>query len=191
MILSLILSAFLFAVPADTLEIPPQPERSDEEPEVLAEVAAGEVRFRGTTQIETFYGETSEIRGFVNPETGEFKFTVNMASLTTGNSRRDRNMHSDYLKTEEWPQSVFSGVIQDIHLLEEDAENNVKATGEFTIRDVTREVEIEGEIQRSRGEWNLSATFTLLHSDFSISRARFLFVRVRDEVEVTVSARLR
>lgn len=153
------------------------------------EVESGEVTFHGSTQIENFSGVTEGVTGSLNLETGEFSFKVDLRSLDTGNSRRDRNMHEDYLETDEYPYAEFEGTLTTIPDFDDGEEHEVTAQGTFVLKEKNRDIEVTGSLIYDEGEgvWRIKAAFKTLLSDYDISRPRVLIVRMRDEVELDVN----
>jgi polyisoprenoid-binding protein YceI len=65
-------------------------------------------------------------------------FTVNTNSIFTDNDKRDTHLRSDdFFNAEKYPQMVFKG--KSIKKIDD---KNFKLTGDFTIRDVTKQVEL-------------------------------------------------
>jgi polyisoprenoid-binding protein YceI len=63
-------------------------------------------------------------------------FTVNVNSIFTDNDKRDTHLRSDdFFNAEKYPQMVFKG--KSIKKIDD---KNFKLTGDFTIRDVTKQV---------------------------------------------------
>lgn len=159
----------------------------------LYELSSGEVAFHSGTQIENFTGETTQVEGQLHTGTGSFSFRVDMASVSTGNNRRDRNMREDYMETEQYPYVSYEGEIQDMPNPEAaTSPQTVRSTGRFTIKDQTREVEIDGQLRYDpeAGTWHVEARFYIMLSDYGISRPRWLFIRMQDEQEIELSFEL-
>lgn len=160
----------------------------------LYELANARVMFHSGTQIENFSGETDKAEGSLNTQTGRFEFRVDMASVETGNGRRDRNMREDYMETDTYPYVSYEGNIDNIPSPEEATTGQrVRSTGRFTLKDQTRDVEIDGTMRYrpETGTWLIEARFYILLSDYNIERPRFLFIRMQDEQEVELSFELR
>lgn len=160
----------------------------------LFELYSGKVMFHSGTQIESFTGETTKVEGTLDAETGQFEFRVDMASVDTGNSRRDRNMREDYMETDTYPYVTYEGKVQQLPDPEEATEPQpVTSTGTFTIKDQTREVEIDGMMRYDKDAeaWHIEAGFEILLSDYNISRPRFLLIRMQEDQEIELSFELR
>jgi polyisoprenoid-binding protein YceI len=69
----------------------------------------------------------------------QVRFSANTESVNTGNEKRDGHLRSDdFFNSEEFPQLSFEG-----SSFEKVDEKNYKLTGELTIRDVTKTIELD------------------------------------------------
>ncbi|MFO7447835.1 MAG: YceI family protein [Ignavibacteriaceae bacterium] len=66
-------------------------------------------------------------------------FTIDVNSINTGNEKRDNHLKSDdFFNAEKFPKITFAG-----KSLKKTGNNKYKLTGDFTIRDVTKQVELD------------------------------------------------
>ena len=71
--------------------------------------------------------------------TANIELTINANSIFTDNEKRDNHLRSDdFFNAEKFPQMIFKG-----KSLKEIDENKFKLIGDFTIRDVTKTVELD------------------------------------------------
>lgn len=71
--------------------------------------------------------------------TANIDFAVNTGSIFTDNDGRDKHLRSDdFFNTEKFPQMVFKG-----KSMKKVSDNKYKLVGDLTIRDVTRQVELD------------------------------------------------
>ena len=150
------------------------------------EIRDGSVIFQASTQIERFDGTTSAVLGNLSPD-GSFRFEVMLDSIQTGNSTRDRKMREDHFRTHLHPKAIFTGQIVDMPEIESSSFHNVIARGVFSLHGVEQEMDIPGVLHVSDQELRIEASFQTRLSDFDISTPRFLFVRVRDAINVIVA----
>jgi polyisoprenoid-binding protein YceI len=74
-------------------------------------------------------------------ESAKARFEVDMASVTTGNPDRDNHLRtSDFFEVEKYPTMVFES--KSVTRINDD---HYKVVGDLTIKDVTREVELDYE----------------------------------------------
>jgi polyisoprenoid-binding protein YceI len=71
--------------------------------------------------------------------TANIDFTVNTSSIFTDNDGRDKHLRSDdFFNAEKYPQMVFKG-----KSMKKVSDNKYKLVGDLTIRDVTKQVELD------------------------------------------------
>ncbi len=71
--------------------------------------------------------------------TANIEFTVNTASIFTDNEGRDKHLRSDdFFNAEKFPKMTFKG-----KLMKKVGDNKYKLVGDLTIRDVTKQVELD------------------------------------------------
>ena len=143
--------------------------------------------------FEDFAG-TVEIDGD-DPTTARGSVTVKTASLWTGVEMRDNHLRSDdFFGVEKYPEMTFASTA-----VEKTGEDTYKVTGDLTIRDVTRpitlDVEIEGQIIDPWGNdrVGLSARARLNRKDWGLNWNQAIEaggVVVSDHVNIAVEAAL-
>jgi len=71
--------------------------------------------------------------------TANIEFTVNTASIFTDNENRDKHLRSDdFFNAEKFPKMTFKG-----KSIRKVSDNKYKLVGDLTIRDVTKQVELD------------------------------------------------
>lgn len=71
--------------------------------------------------------------------TANVEFTINTGSIFTDNDGRDKHLRSDdFFNAEKFPQMTFKG-----KSMKKVGDNKYKLVGDLTIRDVTKEVELD------------------------------------------------
>jgi len=116
--------------------------------------------------IEMVYDES-------NPENSSVKATIQMASIDTGIEDRDNHLRSgDFFEVAKFPQATF------ISKSMEEKDGKLIATGDFTLRGVSKEIEVPFTITgftKSKNEEGVmrvkigaSAEFTINRLDFGI-----------------------
>lgn len=163
------------------------------------------VRFHSEATVEAFDGTTRKVSGTVavdpaNPAAGaSAAFQVDMASLDTGMSLRNRHMRENHLHTEQYPQSAFvlkslSGVPP---AFTPDAVMRMTAVGDFTLRGVTRSRTLPVEVtwhpdaratslKKAGPALHLVCRFDVALADHGIPRPEFLFMKVAETMQVTL-----
>lgn len=157
--------------------------------DVMFITESGHAEFTSSVPLHEFTGESGHLTGMIDFEKNIVDFYLDLSTLETGNSRRDRDMYRT-LNTEEYPFAEFTGELETSFDQNSTGEQTVRASGEFTIHGITRETVVEGTLQKEGDELLLEAEWILDITDFDIEPPGILFYRVRDEMDVRIEARL-
>lgn len=125
--------------------------------------------------VSTVRGRLGRLRGEIDidpddPHSASFEIGADVSAIDTGDARRDGHLRSaDFFDVEKYPEIVFkSGAVFP------KGENRYAVSGDLTIRDVTRpvifDVELEGVGVDSTGGKHLgaSASITIDRKDFGL-----------------------
>jgi len=145
---------------------------------------------------EVLFGQNTEGAGRTDKVTGQFvieaskvatgSFTVDMASITSGESRRDNQFRGRIMSTSQFPTSSFT-LTQPIDLtgLPTDGRTaNTSATGNMTIRGVTRPVTIKLEAKVAGGRIQVAGNQPMVWADWGIPDPSFGPATVEDRGEL-------
>jgi len=152
------------------------------------------VRFVSDAPLDDFEGLTDRIDGFLflageglGGETdlaaSEFYFEVDLASLDTGIGLRNRHMRNNYLETDEFPFTSFTGRVA---RLEEDGPGSYRAVtrGTLAIHGVEREREIECTATFRDAGLRVRCAFQATLSDHDIRIPKLMFMKIDEVIEV-------
>lgn len=137
-------------------------------------------------------GRTSTIEGELTIEdtsVTEASFSVDVASITSDDPRRDGQFTGPILMADEFPTADFVLVSPiDLGEVPDDGEVvNVDATGELTLRDFTVEVTFPLMATLEGAEVQVAGAVPVVFADFGIDNPSNAFVSVRDEGVVEFS----
>lgn len=149
------------------------------------------VRFDADAVLHTFAGEGGEVEGWImlpgpDPEEVLACVAVAAASLRTGISMRDHLMRQNHLEVERFPSLRFA--VRGARVLERPAPGALRAEvlGELTVHGVPRERSLPVEVTLEEATLTAVGSFPVRLSDHAIGAPAFLFIRMRDRVEVSV-----
>jgi polyisoprenoid-binding protein YceI len=104
------------------------------------------------------------------PENSRVTATIDVASIDTNAEDRDNHLRSDdFFNAEQYPKITFES-----RRIQRLGERDFKLTGNLTIRDVTQEVELDGEFEgRVRDPWGgervaFSASTEISRKEFNV-----------------------
>lgn len=151
----------------------------------------GYVEFISTAPLLEFKGTSDNLAGFINLETGEVDFFVDLASLDTGNRRRDRDMRQIYLETDKYPFAEFGGKLTSDFDPEMEGEQTATVTGSFKMREITRDMTVSGTMEATNEGIRIRAGWEILLEDFGIDRPSILFYELSDVQTINIDILLR
>jgi polyisoprenoid-binding protein YceI len=150
--------------------------------------------------ISTVKGRFAGVNGGVSLENGtvgtaKIDVTIDAASIDTGVAQRDDHLRSaDFFDVTRFPTLAFES-----RRIDRTAKDALRVTGDLTIRDVTREVQLEvSELGRAKDPWGgeragYSASARINRRDFGLTWNQALetggFV-VGDEIALTIEVEL-
>lgn len=166
-------------------------------------------KFESKAPLEQVIGTTNAVTGVISFDpndvinTAKGEITVDVSTLKTGIALRDQHMRSkDYLDTDQFPKAtlkitnVSSGDRTSINIGET---LPVAAKGILSLRGVEKEIEVTGtvgyfsEVKELAsygypGDMiNVDASFKIKLSDFNIKRPQFLFLKLSEDITVSVN----
>ncbi len=150
---------------------------------------SGYAEFHSSVPLDTFTGKSDYLTGMIDLSENEIDFYLDLETLKTGNNRRDRDMYRT-LKVDNYPFAEFTGKLDSDFDESTNETQSVKATGEFKVHGVSREVTIEGSLQKISDSLLLKAEWILDLRDHDIEPPGILIYRVADEIEIEIEATL-
>lgn len=149
-------------------------------------IVEGEVVFVADAQLHDFEGRTTSIVGLVKARALHDAVgcvAIAAKSLDTGISRRNQIMWENHLEVVEFPEIRF--VLTGIADVRKEPERiGLILEGELMLHGVRRRLRIPATLSSVDGMFTVAGRTTLRMSDHAIERPSFLFITVKDEVEV-------
>lgn len=129
---------------------------------------------------EILFGQSKEAAGRTNEVTGSFvlsgttvseaSFTVDMASVTSDQSRRDGQFRGRIMDVSSFPTSTFvlSEPIVLAFIPDEGVQGTTKATGDLTLRGTTKTVTFDLTGRRTGGTIEISGSMEIVFAEWNI-----------------------
>lgn len=148
----------------------------------------GHAAFTSSVPLHTFTGTSDHLVGRIDLASGSVDFFLDLATLDTGIRKRDKDMR-ETLETERYPFAEFFGTLAGFDAASS-APQPVRVQGTFTLHGVSREVEIEGTLQRTSDGLKVEAAWPVNLEDYDIVPPRLLIVKVDPVQQVRIEALL-
>jgi len=149
-----------------------------------------ELRYRVTESINGFdtegVGTTNQVTGVLTiagTTATAADFTVDMATFTSDESRRDGQFNGRIMAVDDFPTSrfVLTEPIEFGSVPAEGEQITATATGELTLRGVTRPVTFELTAQLTNGRIGVLGSIPVVFSDYGIPNPSFGTITTDDE----------
>ena len=131
-------------------------------------------------------GRTNQVTGTLTIEgtsATAAEFTVDMATVTSDSSRRDGQFRDRIMSTDEFPTSTFvlTAPIEFGAIPAEGEQITASATGDLTLRGVTRSVTFDVTAQIEGGRIGVLGAIPIVFDEWSIPEPSNGFAEVKDE----------
>ena len=155
-----------------------------------------EVVFTSKAASESFQGRTDQMSGSIVVDPGQVgdsvavRIEVDLKSLSTGIGKRDQHMRENHLETGKYPKATFYGVTVKggSGPLVAGTPSKLEVEGNFTLHGVTRRLRTTVEVLlKDAHTLEFKAAFTVPLADYKIDRPKFLFLKLGEVQELTVT----
>jgi polyisoprenoid-binding protein YceI len=150
------------------------------------------VKFISDAPIEDFEGITDKIDGFLFWEGEELTsnsslyFEVDLNTVDTGIGLRNRHMRDNYLHTDKYPITHYTGKIIDL-IKVSDTEYQISTEGEIFIHGVTKSLSVQGNlIKKSDDIFRIKVNFSVALTDFEIEVPSIMFYKIDENMELVL-----
>lgn len=152
------------------------------------------VTFTSDAPLEQVVGKTHMVTGYVSlpdgTSSGQAEIHLDLASLDTGLSLRNKHMRENHLETRIFPEAVFTlnTLFIPTGSLQPGERTAVKVSGALALHGVTREIAPETHLTLSSGgdELRIESSFSISLKDHQIKRPEFLVMKLADEQKIEV-----
>ncbi len=151
----------------------------------------GYAEFESKASIESFKGISRNLTGQLSLADSTLDFYLDLNTLETGITLRDRQMRENFLETATYPFAEFLGKFYNAVDLTSLEPQKVFVLGNFTIHGVTKELELVATLTPTRdGRLTASAQWNLTLSDYKIEVPSLLFYRLNEVLNLSVQLEL-
>jgi polyisoprenoid-binding protein YceI len=100
----------------------------------------------------------------------------------------EEHFNENYVETEKFPNAVFKGKINETIDYSKDGEYPVSVTGKMQIHGETKDVTINGTLQKTGNEIKIDSKFKIKVADYKIKVPSMYVSNIAEEVDVTFSS---
>lgn len=146
------------------------------------------VNFLSKTPLEDIDATSKEVASIINTEKNQIVFSIPNKSFKFDNSLMEEHFNEKYMESEKFPNSTFSGIINEEVDYTQDKDTKITATGKLKIHGVEKVVTIPGFLRIVNGKLNVQTQFMVKTADYKIDIPTLVFEKIAQEIKITLSA---
>ncbi len=153
----------------------------------------GHIDFYSHAPLEDIRANNNQVAVMLEPETGKFTFAVLIKSFEFEKALMQEHFNENYLESDEYPKSKFSGQIESYNPgdLKKEGTLNVRVSGKLTIHGVTKDVTADGTLEVKTGEIKVKSQFIVKPEDYNIKIPKAVRDNIAKEIQVNVDVVLK
>lgn len=117
--------------------------------------------------------------------TNEIQMSISIQNFKFKNALMEEHFNENYMETEKYPKCIFKGKINETVDYSKEGEINLTVTGTMEMHGVTKDVTINGVLQKVGTELKLSSKFKVKVADYKIKVPSMYVSNIAEEVDVT------
>jgi hypothetical protein len=146
---------------------------------------SSKVSFFSDAPMEDIEAHNDEGTSILIADNGQVAFSIPIRGFNFEKSLMQEHFNEKYLESDKYPNSTFKGRISGYNETVSGWQK-ATATGNLLIHGVTREVNVEGEINFANSGCILRAKFPVKLENYKIKIPKVVFYNIAEEVEVSV-----
>ncbi len=153
-------------------------------------VESGSAFFKAKMPLNSYTGKSDQLYGTIDFKTGVMDFSVPLNSIETGIEKRNKHMY-ELLNSEQYPTVTFKGILRKIPNRTLQTKQAIMADGDFALAGTTQKVTISMDFTPEEKGLKMTASWSVLITDYNLERPSFMFIKVKDKHDLSVDALLK
>ena len=148
----------------------------------------GTVRFFSKAPLENIEAVNNQVSSVLDMDNGEIVFRMLMKAFVFEKALMQEHFNDKYVESHKFPRASFRGRIINFEKIQvSEKPVNVKIKGTLTIKDISKEIEASGTLQRLQGgKIEGKSEFTIDLKDFRIRVPSAVRNNISDNILITV-----
>lgn len=144
------------------------------------------VIFFSDATIEDITATNEKSASIFDSSTGEIAFLITITDFQFEKSLMQEHFNEKYMESDKFPKATFKGRVSGFEKAVATAQQ-VNAKGTLTIHGQSKEVNVNGMIEKNGENLVLKSKFMVELADFKIKIPQLLWQNIAERVEVTVN----
>ena len=147
----------------------------------------GNIKLSSDTPLETIRAVNKDVEAAVDLKNRNIAFSLPLKSFVFRKSLMQEHFNENYVESDKYPRSTFSGSFGETVPKGQDGSFPVKVKGRLTLHGVTRDVEIPGTFVRKGNVLTGTANFKLNPTDYKIKIPFIVREKIEKETSIEVN----
>lgn len=144
----------------------------------------GEVTFFSYTSVENIQASNNQVSTLLYPSSKKIGVQILMRAFTFKKSLMYEHFNESYIESDLYPKAFFEGDIIDFDPEQEGTQTRI-IKGIFTLRDISKPIEIKVSITKSNKEYEISGMLEILIKDYEIKVPPILSPNIAKNIQVS------
>ncbi len=144
----------------------------------------GEVTFFSYTSVENIQASNNQVLSLLYPTSKKIGIQILMRAFAFEKSLMYEHFNESYIESDLYPKAIFEGDIIDFDPNQEETQTRI-IKGTFTLRDITRPIEVKATITKLNNEYTISGMLEVFIEDYQIKVPPILSPNIAKNIQVS------
>ncbi|WP_299766266.1 YceI family protein [uncultured Dokdonia sp.] len=144
----------------------------------------GEITFFSYTSVENIQATNNQVLSILYPSSKKVGVQILMRAFTFEKSLMYEHFNESYIESDLYPKATFEGDIVDFDPNQKGPQTRI-INGEFTLRGITKPVEVKVTIINTDGVYSINGTLEVSIKDYEIKVPPILSPNIAKNIQVS------
>ncbi|MES2240563.1 MAG: YceI family protein [Bacteroidota bacterium] len=149
---------------------------------------SGKITFHSKTSMQDIDATSAKMAGVLNTKTKQVYFKIQNTSFHFEEKLMEEHFNENYMESDKFPNSEFSGKIIDDIDLSKNGNYKVTIQGWLNIHGVKKEYKVAGVVSVNDGAVALQSNFKVKLADHKIDIPTLVFAKIAESIEVKLQS---
>lgn len=155
-----------------------------------AKPGATTISFYSEAPLENIEAVNKSATIVLKTSDSELQMSISIQNFKFKNALMEEHFNENYMETNKFPKAIFRGKINEKVDYTKDGEQKVTVTGKMEIHGVTKDVTLEGTLNKTGNDIKLNTKFKIKVADYNIKVPSMYVQNIAEVVDVTFSTTL-
>lgn len=149
----------------------------------------GKISFNSNAPLEIINAKSPDLKGIIDPTTGNFAFSVQNKTFRGFNSAlQEEHFHESYMESHRYDVSSFTGKIIEKVDFTKNGTTTIRAKGKLNVHGIERERIIQSIVDINGQQLSIKSTFMVPLAEHNITIPKLVHQKIAEEIQVTINA---